>query len=87
MITDFRNIIRSTLDIIQLIVRTRNMKLISYNGASHVVNPINEVYAISDMIDSHGRPVHPDADDAHLMMINCECLKQQWVLIFVAYFI
>ena len=39
------------------------MKLMSYNGASRVVNLINKGNAISDIIDSHGRPVHPEADE------------------------
>ena len=32
-----------------------------YNGASRVVTLINKGHAISDIVDSYGRPVHPDA--------------------------
>ena len=41
----------------------RNMKLVSYNGASRVVALINKGHAISDIVDSHGRPVHPEANE------------------------
>ena len=44
-------------------MHTRNMKLVRYNGASRVVALINKGHAISDIVDSHGRPVHPDANE------------------------
>ena len=39
------------------------MKPTSYNGASRVVNLINKGKANSDIVDSHDRPVHPEANE------------------------
>ena len=44
-------------------MHTRNMQLVRYNGASRVVARINKGHAISDIVDSHDRPVHPDANE------------------------
>ena len=62
-----------------LIVHTRNMKLVRYNGASRVVALINKGHAISDIVDSHGRPVHPDSHGRPCIcrVETISCLLQQ----------